>query len=189
MPKGLVFIVSGPAGVGKTSLVQRLMQEFPTAVASVSYTTRQPREGEIEGVHYHFISDLEFEAKILANHFLEYVKLYGTYYGTSRQWIEEIQQEGKHVILVIDTQGALQLKGKITAAFIFIQPPSLDALRNRLIQRRTESLEVIDERLKWGEFELAAADYYDYQLVNDQFDAAYQVLRCIFIAECHRVRK
>src|SRR5205085_2410637 len=101
----------------------------PSIIASISYTTRPPREGEREGVHYHFITSAEFEAKIAATDFLEYVKLYGTYYGTSRQWIQEQQREGKHVVLVIDTQGALQLKGKIPAIFIFIRPPSVEVLR------------------------------------------------------------
>lgn len=184
--EGLTFIVSAPAGSGKTTLVQKLVHEFPSIVASISYTTRQPREGEIQGVHYHFITDSEFEAKIAANDFLEYVKLYGTYYGTSRQWIKEQQQQGKHVILVIDTQGALQLKGKIPAVLIFIRPPSIEVLRYRLIQRQTESLEVIEKRLKWAQMEFEVAQQYNYQLTNDDLETAYQVFRSIFIAESHR---
>jgi len=120
---------------------------------------------------------------------LEYVNLYGTYYGTSKKWISEQQQQGKHVVLVIDTQGALQLKDKISAVYIFIRPPSLDVLRNRLIQRRTESIEMIEKRLKWAESELKAAQKYDYQVVNDNLETAYQVVRSIFIAECHRTSK
>jgi guanylate kinase len=184
--EGLVFIVSAPAGTGKTTLVQRLVHEFPSIIANISYTTRQPRAGEIEGVHYHFISDSEFEAKITANDFLEYVNLYGTYYGTSHQWIQEQQQKGKHVVLVIDTQGALQLKGRIPAILIFIRPPSIEVLRSRLMQRQSETAEMIEKRVAWAQRELEAARQYDYQLINDDLDIAYQILRSIFIAESHR---
>lgn len=186
--EGLIFIVSAPAGTGKTTLIQRLVQEFSSIIASISFTTRQPRDGEVPGIHYHFITESEFEAKIAAEDFLEYVKLYGTYYGTSRQWIKEQQQKGKHVVLVIDTQGALQLKGKIPAVLIFVRPPSEEILRQRLTQRQTESPEMIEKRLDWARKELQAAQRYDYQLINDDLDEAYQVLRSIFIAEGHRNR-
>jgi guanylate kinase len=185
---GLIFVVSAPAGTGKTTLVQRLMQEFPSIIASISYTTRQPREGEIPGVHYHFISDAEFETKIVAGDFLEYVKLYGTYYGTSREWVRGQQYQGKHVVLVIDTQGALQLKGQFPAIFIFVRPPSLESLRERLNQRQTESAEMIEKRLAWAQTELQVAQKYDYEIINDDLEIAYQILRSIFIAECHRIR-
>ncbi len=186
--EGLAFVVSAPAGTGKTTLVQRLVHEFPSIIASISYTTRQPREGEIAGVHYHFVSPCEFEAKIAAGDFLEYVKLYETYYGTSRQWIKQQQEQGKHVVLVIDTQGALQLKKLFSAVFIFIHPPSLESLRMRLIQRQTEKPEMIEKRLAWAQIELEAAQQYDYQVINDDLEIAYQVLRSIFIAESHRIR-
>lgn len=184
--EGLIFIVSAPAGTGKTTLAQRLVSEFSSVIASISYTTRQPRDQEIQGVHYHFISHSEFEAKIAAEEFLEYVQLYGTYYGTSKQWVQEQQKQGKHVVLVIDTQGALRIKHQLPVVSIFIRPPSLEVLRQRLIQRQTESLEVIEKRLKWAEKELMVAQHYDYQLVNDDLEIAYQVLRSIVIAECHR---
>ena len=184
--EGLLFVVSAPAGTGKTTFVQRLVNEFSSLVASISYTTRQPREGEAPGVHYHFITVPEFEAKIAAADFLEYVKLYGTYYGTSLQWIREQQKKGKHVILVIDTQGALQLKDHFAIVFIFIRPPSLESLRVRLSQRQTETAEMIEKRLTWAKIELEAAQQYDYQIINDDLDVAYEVFRSIFIAECHR---
>ena len=136
--KGLVFVVSAPAGTGKTTLINRLVTEFQSIVASVSYTTRKPRNGEIDGVHYHFIAPEEFQAKITSSDFLEYVNLYGTYYGTSKQWIQDQCEKGKHVVLVIDTQGALQLKGEFPAVFIFIGCPSLDVLRERIHRRGTE---------------------------------------------------
>lgn len=184
---GLIFIVSAPAGTGKTTLVQRLVAEFPCVVTSVSCTTRKPRPGEINGVHYHFVTVQEFEKKIAENDFLEYAKLYGNYYGTSRSWVQEKQNQGKHVMLVIDTQGALQLLGKIGAKFIFIAPPSLDELRSRLINRQTETPEVIEERLAWAKKEMEAGRFYDYRIVNDDLDTAYDVLRSILIAEEHRI--
>jgi guanylate kinase len=186
--KGLVFVVSAPAGTGKTTLVQRLVNEFPSIMASISYTTRQPRSGEIPGIHYHFISESDFQEKIAAGDFLEYVNLYGTYYGTSYQWIDEQLKKGKHLILVIDTQGALQLKGHFPAIFIFILPPSLESLRTRLNQRHTETAEMMEKRLAWAQRELEAAHDYDYQIVNDDLAIAYQIFRSIFIAECHRTR-
>lgn len=186
--EGRVFIISAPAGTGKTTLVEKLVKEFPSVTASISFTTREPREGEIPGVHYHFIAGPEFEEKIAAGDFLEYVKLYGTYYGTSRQWVKEQQKKGKHVVLVIDTQGALKLKGALPAVLIFIRPPSLDILRNRLVRRQTETPGMIEQRVDWAQRELEAAQQYDYQIINDDLETAYQVLKSIFIAECHRTK-
>lgn len=186
--RGRVFILSAPAGTGKTTLVQKLVEEFPNVVASVSYTTRPQRPGEIEGVHYHFLSETDFVDRIAKREFLEYVQLYGNYYGTSRQWMESQLSQNKHVFLVIDTQGALQLKGKIEATYIFVSPPSLEELERRLQVRQTETQEVIDKRVSWARQEIQAIGAYDYLIVNDELDAAYQVLRSIVIAEEHRIR-
>lgn len=191
LPTGLVFIVSAPAGTGKTTLVEMLMKEFPNQiVANISYTTRQPRKGEVSGVHYHFISEKEFEDKISQGDFLEYVNLHGNYYGTSRQKVNEQQKQGKNVILVIDTQGGLKLKGKFDAKYIFIQPPSpaLEVLKNRLIARNTEKPEIIEKRLSIAEREIKDGQQYDYQVINDDLTNAYQVLRSIVIAETHRIQ-
>lgn len=184
---GLVFVVSAPAGTGKTTLVHKLVQEFPCVVESVSYTTRKCRSGETPGVHYNFISEEEFESKIANNEFLEYVKLYGYYYGTCLKDMKKLQAEGKHVVLVIDTQGALQLMGKFQASFIFLKPPSMEILTERLKQRKTESAEAIITRLECALHELEAAKFYDYVIVNDDLATAYQVLRSIIIAEEHKV--
>lgn len=187
--KGLLFILSAPAGTGKTTLMNLLTQEFPQVIASISFTTRQPRGEEKQGKAYHFITQREFEEKINASDFLEYVKLYDTYYGTSRQWVEEQRDQGKHVFLVIDTQGALKLKGKIDATLIFVRPPSMEILRKRLLNRKTETAEMVEKRLEWACQELEYADQYDYQIVNDNLDEAYQILRSIVVAECHRTQK
>lgn len=185
--RGIVFILSAPAGTGKTTLAQKLIGEFPQIVASISYTTRLPRLGEVDGKDYFFISEIEFEKKIARHEFLEYVRLYGCYYGTSRTWIEARLQAGKHVILVIDTQGAIQLRRTLPSVAIFLQPPSLAELKRRLSHRGTETMNKIEERLTIAEEELKAVKFYDYQIVNDDLDTAYQVLKSIIIAEDHRV--
>jgi guanylate kinase len=187
LTRGLAFVISAPAGTGKTTLAQRLTQEFPSVVMSISCTTRKPRPGEIPQKDYIFMGIDAFERKITEGDFLEYVKLYGYYYGTSRAWVQDQLNSGKHVLLTIDTQGALQLKDKFPAVSIFIRPPSLSELRKRLTQRQTESPEVIEERLAWAQRELDAARNYDYDIINDDLDVAYGVLRSILIAEEHRV--
>lgn len=184
--RGQLFVMSAPAGTGKTTLIRKLHAEFPNVVASISFTTRRPREGEVEGVDYYFVSQSEFEEKIAADDYLEYVKLYETYYGTSRQWVEQQLSAGQHVFLVIDTQGARLLRGKMAATFIFIKPPSLDELAHRLRSRGTDSKEMIEKRLAWSAKEILAADEYEYQIINDDLETAYQVLRSILIAQCHR---
>lgn len=188
LSKGLIFVVSAPAGTGKTTLVQMLVKEFPCVIQSISYTTRPRRYNEASGDHYHFITPAAFEKKIKEQEFLEYVKLYDDYYGTSKKWVAEKRASGKHVVLVIDTQGALQLADTLDAEFIFIAPPSMQVLEERLIKRNTDTKESIAKRLAWAQKEVEAARYYDYLIVNDSLDIAYQTLRSIVIAEEHRVR-
>jgi guanylate kinase len=185
--RGLAFIVSAPAGTGKTTLVQMLTAEFPCVVANISYTTRQPRGDEVNGRDYHFLTVPEFEEKIPAGDFLEYVQFNGNYYGTSRRWIESQLDGGKHVVLVIDTQGAALLRKKFPAVAIFVRPPSVIELKRRLEGRGTESIERIEERLELAEGELREVKYYDYVIINDNLEVAYGVFRSIFIAEEHRV--
>lgn len=187
---GILFVISAPAGTGKTTLVSQLTAELPQVVTSVSFTTRKARPDEVEGMHYYFVTKERFAQKVAAGEFLESVTLYGDNYGTSKKWVEEQMQRGKHVILTIDTQGAMQLKrsGALPAIYIFIQPPSLEVLKERLMGRQTETLEVIQARLKWAEQEMKAAQFYDYDIVNDELPQAYDALRSIVIAEEHRVR-
>lgn len=186
--KGLIFILSAPAGTGKTTLIKKITSEYPSVVRSVSFTTRKPRSGESPGVDYHFLTKGEFEEKIAAGEFLEYVELYGDYYGTSKKWVEEQINQGKHVFLVIDTQGASLLKEKIKTISIFLKPPSYKELEKRLRNRNTETEERVEERLAWAKKEMEEERNYHYQIINDNIDTAYEVLKCIVIAEEHRLR-
>jgi guanylate kinase len=188
LKRGLLFIVSAPAGTGKTTLVDMLTKEFPQVVASVSYTTRKPRSGEVNGIHYHFISKEEFLSRVEKGEFLEFVELYGEFYGTSQAWLEEQLVKGRHVVLVIDTQGAIFLRGKVAATSIFLSPPSYEELAKRLTGRQTDSTAAIEKRLLWAKEEMSRKNVYDYVVINDDLPTAYQVLRSILIAEEHRVR-
>jgi guanylate kinase len=186
---GLLFVISAPAGTGKSTLVEMILKEFSEEIAeSCSCTTRHSRPGEIAKHHYEFISIPEFENKIEAGEFLEYAKVFGNYYGTRTEEVERLLNQGKHVVLVIDTQGSMQIIGKIPAIFIFIRPPSFEELRNRLFKRKTENEDKIQERLLWAKQEITLASRYDYQIVNDNLEITYQILRSIFIAEEHKRR-
>lgn len=184
---GLLFILSAPAGTGKTTVVQKLLECTSAVVESISYTTREPRFGERNGVHYHFTDDASFRAKISRGEFLEYVELYGYFYGTSRLEVEEQRLRGKHVILVIDTQGAMKLKAQgIPATYLFMAPPSLEVLRERLEKRQTETSEAIEKRLAWAEREFNVAMHYDYIIINEDLAVACETLYSIIVAEEHR---
>lgn len=184
---GIVFVVSAPAGTGKTTLIRMLEDEFPCIAKSISCTTRPMRAGEIAEKDYHFISPEEFAGRLKKGEFLEHAQVFGQSYGTLKAHVEAKQQEGKHVILVIDTQGAEQLKESgYEAVFIFLRPPSLAELRARLFKRKTEATEHIEERLAWAQNELAMSRLYDYQIVNDNLHRAYEILRSILIAEEHK---
>jgi guanylate kinase len=186
-------VISAPAGTGKTTLVNRLTEEFPSVVRNVSCTTRAPRPGEHEGKDYFFLDQTAFKDKIARGGFIEHAKVFGDYYGTSGEFIKKQQAEGKHVVLVIDTQGALALqkhfKGKTPPIFIFISPPSLHELKERLQKRNTENPRSMEERLAFAKNELEMVHHYDYHIVNDRLDTAYAVLKSIFIAEEHKVRR
>lgn len=186
--EGLIFVVSAPAGTGKTTLVRMLAKEFVCVRESISYTTRLPRGVEVDGRDYHFIDTATFQDKIERGEFLEYAKVFDHFYGTSRSFVDEERKQGRHVVLVIDTQGALALMQKLSAVFIFISPPNLMELRQRLAGRASESAEAMEKRLSWAEKEMALASRYTYHIVNDHLSVAYDVLRAIFIAEEHKNR-
>ena len=185
---GLLFVVSAPAGTGKTTLVEKLTNEFPCVVRSISSTTRPKRPTETDGVDYCFLTDAEFEKKVTEGQFLEHVTLFGYQYGTSKHQVEKQRAEGKHVILVIDTQGALHLMGQLAATFIFVLPPSFEELARRLQERGTENYDSLSKRLHEAEREIATSTAYQYVIVNDEIQTAYEVLKSIVIAEEHRIR-
>lgn len=172
LKKGKFIVVSGPSGVGKGTICNRLIKEL-NAWYSVSSTTRNPREGEVDGVNYFFITKEDFEEKIKNGEFLEYNVYNGNYYGTSKKIVLEKMEEGVSVFSEIDVNGAKNIK-KIfpDALLIYIAPPSFDDLRERLIERGTETIEVINNRLKIAEEELKQIDFYDYVVINDDVDRA-----------------
>jgi guanylate kinase len=188
--QGLIFVISAPAGTGKTTLVDKLTHEFSSVVRNVSCTTRAPRTNEQDGKDYFFLDKKTFQDKVSKGEFLEHVTLFGENYGTSGEFIKKQTAQGKHVVLVIDTQGALQLQKKLKEAiFIFISPPSLAEQKERLKKRQTENTQSMEERLAFAKHELEMVHHYDYHIVNDNLDTAYTVLKSIFIAEEHKVRR
>lgn len=173
MPRGKLFVLSGPSGAGKGTLVARLCDRIPHCWVSVSATTREPREGEIDGVHYFFLSDEQFDELVASDGLLESATVHAKRYGTPRHSVEEHLDAGEHVVLEIDVQGGLQVKQKAPGAhLIFIEPPSMIALRDRLVGRGTEDDAAIDRRMKAAEVELSQKKEYDYTLVNDDLEKA-----------------
>jgi guanylate kinase len=179
-----VFIISAPSGSGKSTLVNRLMAHDKNLIFSVSYTTREPRGVEVNGQQYNFISREDFEARIGRDEFLEHAEVFGNYYGTHREILEQGVNQGKDVVLDIDVQGARQLKEKIPGAIsIFILAPSRDELANRLRARSEDSEEVIQRRLAGAAREIQDYARYDYVLINDEVDRASGRLQAIVQAE------
>lgn len=170
---GNIFIISAASGTGKTTLVSRLLAKNPDIRVSVSHTTRQPREGEQNGVHYHFVERTQFEQLIAENAFLEHADVFGNYYGTSFNSINSLIEAGYDVILEIDVQGAEQVRRALPqSCSIFILPPSFDILAGRLNGRGTDSAEVIATRLAKARQEIEQAVQFDYVVVNDDLDTA-----------------
>jgi len=186
MSKGTLFIVSAPSGAGKSSLIDALLKRFnldDKLRLSVSHTTRASRPGEVDHVAYHFVSHTEFEELIARNAFYEWAKVFDNYYGTSREIVEKWLDEGKDVLLDIDWQGARQIrKQTLGAKGIFIVPPSLQELNNRLVKRATDAPEVIEKRMSKAIGEIIHYDEYDYTIVNDDFDEALLNLRSIILS-------
>lgn len=173
MERGKLIVVSAPSGCGKGTILGRVLADKERFYYSVSATTRKPREGEIDGTHYWFLTREAFEEKIGQDAFLEYAQFCDNYYGTPLAPIEEHLAKGQNVILEIEVQGAMQIREKRPDAhFIFIAPPSIETLRERLTGRGTETPEVIDKRVKQAEQELTLRDQYDYCVVNDDLDTA-----------------
>ena len=177
MRHGNLFVISGPSGAGKGTLVARLIQEVPDTFLSISATTRAPREGEIDGVHYHFMSEEKFMELVEADGFLEWARYSDSCYGTPAEPVRESMSQNKQVILEIDVQGALQVREHMPEArLVFIEPPSFEELERRLRGRGTETEEKIQKRLAAAKVELSRKEEYDITLVNDDLDAAVQEL-------------
>ena len=187
-PRGNLFIVSAPSGAGKTSLCQRLTSDMPNIRHSVSFTTRKPRRGEVNDRDYTFVDEDEFLRMVDSGELAEWAKVHGNLYGTSKKRLEALRNEGIHVILDIDTQGAEEMRNSYDdGIYIFILPPSLDALKERLEKRMSNSAEEIALRLKRATEEIKNYTWYDYVIINEDFDEALAQLKAIVIAEGHRI--
>ncbi len=186
MPQGTLFIVSAPSGAGKTSLVRELIERLDGIQVSVSHTTRPRREGEVDGVNYHFVDRTEFERMIDEGDFFEHARVFDNYYGTSRRAVEELLAAGQDVILEIDWQGARQVREQLPQAVsIFILPPSREELERRLSGRGTDEHAVIASRMREAISEMSHYDEYDYVVINDDFTTAERELQSLVIA--HRL--
>ncbi|MCJ7705897.1 MAG: guanylate kinase [Desulfobacterales bacterium] len=182
--RGLIFIISAPSGTGKTTLVRRVMEALPCLRFSVSYTTRPPRANEQEGVDYHFISHDVFMEMIEKDQFLEWAEVLGHYYGTARVDLKALETEGVDLILDIDTQGAKKAKEKLDhVILIFLLPPSIDALKERLMGRGLDSLERIQFRLAHVKSDIEEAHWYHHIVINERIEEAVEKLKVIIITE------
>ncbi len=189
--EGLLLVVSGPAGVGKGTLDKALMDRNSKIKMSVSATTRAPRPGEIEGVHYFFKTEEEFKAMVARDEFLEYMHVFGSnYYGTPRSFVEQQLSHGFDVILEIDVQGAMKVKQAFpNAVLIFITAPSMSEIKSRLIGRGTETMEQVEKRFATAFEEVKMIPHYDYVIVNDVVDVAVHRMEAILEAERCRVSR
>jgi len=178
---GVVLVLSGPSGAGKSSLINSISDDIGDYYFSISTTTRPIRDGEEEGVHYHFVSKEEFQKDIEEDYFLEYALVHGNYYGTSLKPVKEALHKGKLVIFDIDVQGNTAVNnrlGDITTS-VFITPPTLSELKKRLLNRSTDSKEVIENRINMAKKEIQRTSEYDFIVINDDFDLAASVLKQI----------
>ena len=190
MQKGLLIVISGASGTGKGTVCKKLLADLPEVAYSISATTRKPRSGEIDGREYYFLSVEEFKAWISEEKFLEYAEVYGNFYGTPLNKIEERLNRGEDILLEIDVQGALNVKKKCPeGVYIFLLPPSLEELKRRIEGRGTENPESLSRRLKNAVAEIKIGLEYDYVVVNDSIDAAAEQIKAILTAERLKVAR
>lgn len=181
--QGNVFVLSAPSGAGKSTLARRLVKDLPGLIFSVSYTTRKPREGEVDGRDYHFVDDATFDRMVAEHGLLEWVQVYQNRYGTGRAWVEAQLAEGRDILLDIETIGARNVHETMPEAImIFLLPPSADALASRLRGRGTETEEQIHLRLGHARHEMEQMGLYDHLVINDDLETAYRDLQAIFLA-------
>jgi guanylate kinase len=185
--EGIILIISAPSGAGKTTLCRALLERFPTMKESVSYTTRTPRSGEVYGEDYFFVSREEFQRMVESDLFAEWAEVHGNLYGTALTTIDEARKSGVDLVLDIDCQGARRLKEQIErCVYIFILPPSMEELRRRLENRSSDAQEVIDRRIECAAGEIREARWYDYIIINDNFETAFEELSSIVVAHSRR---
>ncbi|MDK9716971.1 MAG: guanylate kinase [Trichlorobacter sp.] len=181
--EGLLIVISAPSGAGKTTLCNALVSRFPALKESISYTTRQPRPGEQDGVDYHFVSIEYFKQMIAEEGFAEWAEVHGNFYGTAIATLEQSRVDGIDILLDIDCQGARILKERgINGLFVFVLPPSMSELRRRLESRSSDAKEVIERRIIRATEEIREARWYDYIVVNDRLDEAHEALASIVTA-------
>lgn len=186
--QGLLIVLSGPSGCGKNTIINELLKIRKNTWVSISCTSREPRGEEKDGINYYFLSKDEFEKSIDNDEFLEYAEYSGNYYGTPKKYIKEHLDNGEDVILEIEIQGALKIKEKLEETiFIFIMPPSMKELRNRLVNRKTDSVEKIDKRFRRAYEEINELSKYNYVVVNNELDIAVNKVNSILEAERCRV--
>jgi len=188
--KGLLFVVSGPSGVGKGTLREKLFKMFKDLTYSVSMTTRSPRKEEVNGIDYHFVSEAIFKQMIKENKFIEWAMVHGDYKGTPYEFLIERLKTGNDTLLEIDVQGAVQVKNKMSwGIYIFIAPPSWNDLEYRLRNRKTEEKKELEKRLGDARTEIKCVDNYDYLVINDNIETALKKLEAIIIAERCKIHK
>ncbi len=188
--RGLLIVISGASGTGKGTVCKKLLNDLPEVAYSISATTRKPRAGEVDGREYYFLSVEEFKAWIAEEKFLEYAEVYGNFYGTPLNKIEERLNRGEDILLEIDVQGALNVKKKCPeGVYIFLLPPSLEELKNRIEGRGTENPESLSRRLKNAVAEIKIGREYDYVVVNDTIDNAAAQIKAILTAEHLKVAR
>ena len=186
--QGLLIVISGPSGCGKDSIIKELLKIRKNIWVSISCTSREARGNEKDGIDYYFLSKSKFENEIKKDEFLEYAEYSGNYYGTPKKYIKEHLEKGEDVILIIEIQGALQIKEKLDeTVFIFIMPPTMKELKRRLINRKTDSLDKIEKRFKRAYEEINEIPKYNYVVVNDDLDKAIKKVDAILEAEKCRV--
>ncbi|MBE5801902.1 MAG: guanylate kinase [Clostridiales bacterium] len=186
--RGMLLIISGPSGAGKGTFVAKLLEQDPSFVLSCSVTTRAPREKEIDGVHYHFITEERYDQLLAEDAFLEHATVHGNRYGTLRKPVEELLSQGKNVVLEIDPQGAISvMENTDDYVSVFILPPSYQLLRKRLTDRQTDAPDVIERRMRNARNEIALLSRYQYAVVNDQLDVAFEEMMSIVRAEKQRI--